>query len=141
MNLPERIWSSHLRTGEPDGYDEPAAPAHDRGHDAPQSVASNPTILRLRGGEVVPPFRPFTGSAQDGGGAAYQLHLVEQKYSWVHINQVACALHFFYGITLGQRVAFERIVTGKAPGKLPPVLNREEIARFLAVWGLRIALP
>jgi site-specific recombinase XerD len=69
---------------------------------------------------------------------AYQLHLVEQKYSWAHINQVACALRFFYGITLGQKEAFERIVTGKEPEKLPPVLSREEIARFLeAVAGLR----
>ena len=33
---------------------------------------------------------------------AYQLHLIEQKYSWTHINQVACALRFFHGITLGQ---------------------------------------
>lgn len=63
---------------------------------------------------------------------AYQLDFVEQKYSWAHINQVACALRLFYGITLGQREAFERIVTGKAPEKLPPVLNREEIPRFLA---------
>ena len=69
---------------------------------------------------------------------AYQLHLVERKYSWTHINQVACALRFFYGITLGQKEAFERIVSGKEPEKLPPVLNREEIARFLAaVAGLR----
>lgn len=69
---------------------------------------------------------------------AYQLHLVEQKYSWAHINQVACALRFFYGITLGQKEAFERIVSGKEPEKLPPVLNREEIERFLgAVVGLR----
>ena len=69
---------------------------------------------------------------------AYQLHLVEQKYSWSHVNQVACALRFFYGITLGQKEAFERIVAGREPEKLPPVLNREEIARFLeAVAGLR----
>jgi len=69
---------------------------------------------------------------------AYQLHLVERKYSWTHINQVACALRFFYGITLGQKEAFERIVSGKEPEKLPPVLSREEIARFLeAVTGLR----
>ena len=69
---------------------------------------------------------------------AYQLHLVEQKYSWSHVNQVACALRFFYGITLGQKEAFERIVSGREPEKLPPVLNREEIARFLeAVAGLR----
>jgi integrase/recombinase XerD len=68
----------------------------------------------------------------------YQLHLVGQKYSWTHINQVACALRFFYGITLGQKEAFERIVSGKEPEKLPPVLNPEEIARFLeAVGGLR----
>ena len=69
---------------------------------------------------------------------AYQLHLVGQKYSWTHVNQVACALRFFYGITLGQKEAFERIVLGKEPEKLPPVLNREEIVRFLeAVEGLR----
>ena len=68
----------------------------------------------------------------------YQLHLIEQKFSWSHINQVACALRFFYGITLGQKEAFERIISGKEPEKLPPVLNREEIARFLnAVAGLR----
>jgi site-specific recombinase XerD len=50
---------------------------------------------------------------------AYQLHLVGQKYSWTHINQVTCALRFFYGITLGQKEAFERIVAGKEPEKLP----------------------
>jgi integrase/recombinase XerD len=69
---------------------------------------------------------------------AYQLHLVGQKYSWTHINQVACALRFFYGITLGQKEAFERIVAGREPEKLPPVLSPEEIARFLeAVTGVR----
>jgi integrase/recombinase XerD len=37
-----------------------------------------------------------------------------------------------------KKEAFERIVPGKEPEKLPPVLNREEIARFLeAVAGLR----
>ncbi len=34
---------------------------------------------------------------------AHQLHLADQKLSWTHINQVACALRFFYGITLGQK--------------------------------------
>jgi hypothetical protein len=47
---------------------------------------------------------------------AYQLHLLVQKYSWSHINQVARALRFFYRITLGHKEAFERIVT-------PVVLN------------------
>src|SRR3974390_680081 len=68
----------------------------------------------------------------------YQLHLIEKKFSWSHVNQVACALRFLYGITLGQKEAFERIVAGKEPEKLPPVLSRDEIVRFLgAVTGLR----
>jgi hypothetical protein len=47
-------------------------------------------------------------------------------------------LRFFYGITLGQKETFERIVSGKKPEKLPPVLNLEETAHFLeAVTGLR----
>jgi hypothetical protein len=52
--------------------------------------------------------------------------------------QVACALRFFYGITLGQKEAFERFVFGKEPAKLPPVFNAEELVCFLeAVTGLR----
>lgn len=69
---------------------------------------------------------------------AYQLHLITQKHSWSHLNQVACALRFFYGVTLGQAEAFERIVGGRKTDKLPLVLNAGEIARFLqAVPGLR----
>ena len=68
----------------------------------------------------------------------YQLHLVAKNHSWSHINQVACALRFFYGVTLGQKEAFERIVFGREPEKLPAVLNAEEVVRFLeAVEGLR----
>jgi integrase/recombinase XerD len=69
---------------------------------------------------------------------AYQLHLVQQKHSWTHINQVACALRFFYGVTLGQKDAVERIVYGREPDKLPPFLSSDELSRFLeAVPGLR----
>ena len=68
----------------------------------------------------------------------YQLHLIAKKRSWSHINQAACALRFFYGVTMGQQHAFERIVNGREPEKLPPVLAPDEIARFLeAVVGLR----
>jgi len=69
---------------------------------------------------------------------AYQLHLIAKKRSWSHINQAACALRFFYGVTMGRQDAFERIVNGREPEKLPPVLAPDEIARFLeAVVGLR----
>src|SRR5580693_7055576 len=59
---------------------------------------------------------------------AYQLHLIAQKRSWSHTNQTACALRFFYGVTLGRQ---ERIVNSREPEKLPHVLTPEEIARFL----------
>jgi integrase/recombinase XerD len=69
---------------------------------------------------------------------AYQLHLIAHKRSWSHINQVACSLRFFYGVTLDQSEAFERIVTAREPQKLPVVLSADEIVRFLeAVPGLR----
>src|ERR1700723_3578657 len=68
--LSERMWivtPIPLKTGVPDGYDEPSSPAHDRGHDDPQSVALDPAILYLRGREVQPPFQLSTGSARHGG--------------------------------------------------------------------------
>jgi site-specific recombinase XerD len=69
---------------------------------------------------------------------AYQLHLIAQQRSWSHINQVVCALRFFYGVTLGWTDAFERIVAAREPQKLPVVLSADEIVRFLeAVPGLR----
>ena len=69
---------------------------------------------------------------------AYQLHLIAQQRSWSHINQVSCALRFFFGITLGRSEAVERIVTGREPQTLPAVVSGDEIVRFLeAVPGLR----
>ena len=69
---------------------------------------------------------------------AYQLHLIAQKRSWSHINQTVCALRFFYGVTLGQGDALERIVAAREPQRLPVVLSPDEIVRFLeAVPGLR----
>lgn len=69
---------------------------------------------------------------------AYQLHLVDRKLSWSHINQVGCALRFFYGVTLERAEAFDNIVAGKAPETLPLVLSADEIVFFLqAVEGLR----
>jgi site-specific recombinase XerD len=69
---------------------------------------------------------------------AYQLYLIAQQRPWSHINQVVCALRFFYGITLGRSDANEQIVAAREPQRLPVVLSGDEIARFLeAVPGLR----
>ena len=54
---------------------------------------------------------------------AYQLHLIAQQRSWSHINQVVCALRFFYGITLGRSDANEQIVAAREPQRLPVVLS------------------
>jgi integrase/recombinase XerD len=69
---------------------------------------------------------------------AYQLHLIAQHRSWSHINQVVCALRFFYGVTLGRSDAREQIVAAREPQRLPEILSGEEIVRFLEVVpGLR----
>lgn len=69
---------------------------------------------------------------------AYQLHLVGEKRSWRHINQVTCALRFFYVVTLGRKDAIERIISAREPVKQPLVLSAEEIVRFLeAMLSLR----
>jgi len=68
----------------------------------------------------------------------YQLHLIAQKRSWSHVNQVVSALRFFFGVTLGRPDANERIVSAREPQRLPVVLSGEEVVRFLeAVPNLR----
>jgi site-specific recombinase XerD len=73
----------------------------------------------------------------------YQVHLTSQKIAWASLNQVVCALRFFYGVTLGRAEEMELIPYARAPRKLPVVLSGEEVVRFLeAVPGLksRVAL-
>jgi site-specific recombinase XerD len=62
---------------------------------------------------------------------AYQVHLASKGVAWGSLNQVVCALRFFYGVTLGQETIPERIVYARAPRKLPTVLGGDEIVRFL----------
>ena len=91
---------------------------------------------------AVAKFSRFFGRPPDQLGIeevrAYQIHLVGLRLSWSHINQVSCALRFFFGVTLGRQDAIAHIARAKEPKKLPVVLSAEEIARFLeAVPGLR----
>jgi len=68
----------------------------------------------------------------------FQVHLVSKGVSWGSLNQVVCALLFFYGVTLGEATIPERIPYARTPRKLPVVLSADEVARFLeAVSGLR----
>ena len=74
---------------------------------------------------------------------AFQVHLVSTGISWPSLNQIVCALRFFYGVTLGQDTIPERIPYAREPRKLPVVSSTDEVVRFLeAVSSLksRVAL-
>lgn len=73
----------------------------------------------------------------------FQVHLVSTGISWAALNQIVCALRFFYGVTLGQNEIPERIPYARAPRQLPVVLSADEVVQFLeAVASLkaRVAL-
>lgn len=74
---------------------------------------------------------------------AYQVHLISRGISWPHLNQVVCALRFFYGVTLGRSEMVKLIAHARQPRKLPAVLSSAEVVCFLeAVPGYkaRVAL-
>jgi len=74
---------------------------------------------------------------------AFQVHLVSTGISWASLNQIVCALRFFYGVTLSQNDIPERIPYAREPRKLPVVLSTDEVVEFLeAVSSLkaRVAL-
>nr|WP_283816002.1 tyrosine-type recombinase/integrase [Bradyrhizobium diazoefficiens] len=59
------------------------------------------------------------------------------------LNQIVCALRFFYGVTLGHSTIPERIAYARESRKLPVVLGADEVVSFLeAIPSLksRIAL-
>src|ERR1700761_610559 len=62
---------------------------------------------------------------------AFQVHLVATGISWPGLNQIVCALRFFYGVTLGHGEIPERIPYAREPRKLPVVLSADEVVRFL----------
>lgn len=69
---------------------------------------------------------------------AFQVHLVSAGISWASLNQIVCALRFFYGITLSQDDVPERIAYARKPRKLPVILSAEEVVQFLeAVSSLK----
>jgi integrase/recombinase XerD len=73
----------------------------------------------------------------------FQVHLVATGISWPALNQIVCALRFFYGVTLGHSTIPERIAYAREPRKLPVVLSADEVVSFLeAIPSLksRIAL-
>ncbi|CDM60074.1 MULTISPECIES: tyrosine-type recombinase/integrase [Rhizobium] len=96
---------------------------------------------------AVQKFSRYFGRSPDRLGPAdihtFQVHLVSTGISWASLNQIVCALRFFYGITLGHDDVPDRIPYAREPRKLPIVLSADEVAQFLeAVSSLkaRVAL-
>ena len=83
---------------------------------------------------AVAKFSRYFGRSPDQLGVeevrTYQLHLAWLGWSWSHINQVSCALRFFFGVTLGRPDAFDRIASAKEPKKLEEAL-KEKVSKFL----------
>lgn len=61
----------------------------------------------------------------------YQLALGARGLGPQAINQIMCALRFFYKTTLGIRDAADHIPLARRSDPLPAILSREEVARFL----------
>jgi integrase/recombinase XerD len=60
-----------------------------------------------------------------------QVHLGGTGISWAGLNQIVCALRFFYGVALGHDVILERIAYAREPQKLPVVLSADKVVQFL----------
>jgi hypothetical protein len=115
-----------------DGWDDDAALPNDRGHEDPQPVAGDGTLLRARRGKIRQAFQPVAGSLGAGGGTAYQIYLASTGISWAGFNVAVSALRFFYGVTLGCAAMVERIPYARKQQQLPVILSAEEVMRFFA---------
>jgi integrase/recombinase XerD len=49
---------------------------------------------------------------------AYQVHLTSQGIAWASLNQIVCALRFFYEVTLGRGEIVAVIAYARTPRRL-----------------------
>jgi len=69
----------------------------------------------------------------------YQVHLVSRGLKTATIIPIMCAVRFLYGTTLGMKDFAEQIPLARKEDKLPTVLSRDEVMRFLkAVADLKM---
>jgi integrase len=70
---------------------------------------------------AVSKFSRYFGRSPDHLGLedvhAFQFHLVATGISWPALNQIVCALRFFYGVTLSHSTIPERIAYAREPRK------------------------
>jgi site-specific recombinase XerD len=80
-------------------------------------------------------FAAFHGKSPDKlsfeDARTYQLHLVSRRLQAQTINQIICALRFFYAVTLRKPEASRELPLARRADTLPAVLSPEEVTRFL----------
>lgn len=84
---------------------------------------------------AVQKFSRYFGRSPDRLGPAdihtFQVHLVSIGISWASLNQIVCALRFFYGITLGQDVSPIGSPMRAPHGSFPLFCRRTRWCNFL----------
>ena len=62
---------------------------------------------------------------------SYHLHLISRGLQPQTLNQIICALRFFYAVTLGKPDAKTALPLARRTDTLPAVLSPTEVARCL----------
>ncbi len=92
---------------------------------------------------AVAKFSRYFGRSPDRLGLedvhAFQVHLISTGISWASLNQIVCALRFFYGVTLRQDTIPERIPYARQPRKLPVVRFLEAVSSLKSRAALTTA--
>ena len=118
---------------------EPSSPPHDRGHDGPEYVV--PATQRSYISAVSKFSRYFGKSPErldlEDVRQLSRSHLVSTGISWPVrvLNQIVCALRFFYGVTLGEAARSRAYPLCARPAQ---TADRIERGRSRAVFGIGI---
>ena len=116
------VSTTSSRTVSPDDTaHQPAAPAHDRGHEGAQA---GPAFLQRS---------PETAIADDV--LHFQLHLVEGGISICNRNRIMTGVTFLFRVTLRRHDLAAEIYHLKEPQKLPLIMSPGEARRLLAMAG------
>ena len=65
----------------------------------------------------------------------YLLQLTSRGLQAQAVNQIACALRFFFGVTLGKEDVSKYIPLARRPDKLPAIMTGSDVLRFLNSAG------
>ena len=114
---------------------QPAAPAHDRGHECAQAQHA----LAEKPHQQLQAFCRFFEALARHGDAdeirLFQLHLTESGLSICNRNRIMTGLRFLVRVTLRRLDLAAEIYHINEPQKIPQVMSPDEDKRLLAIAG------